>query len=156
MVRLSALSEPEGIALLAASSAWRMSAAVSLNAASRSGSSSTRIARPGPPIVVTSRVPGTRFSSASSAWATRSTSKAPRSLSSVHSVSVTIGTSSMPLGFTRGSPTPSSLGSQSRFALTVSWRRTRASVRGTPTLNCAVTMAKPGFETEKTCSSPWI
>ena len=43
-------------------------------AASLAGSSSIFTARPGPPIVVTSRVPLTRFKSASMLWATRSRS----------------------------------------------------------------------------------
>jgi hypothetical protein len=67
-----------------------------------------------------------------------------------------MGTSSMPLGLTKGSPTPRPLGSQSAFALIVSYRRTSASVRGTPTLNCTVTTARPGRDTDITCSMPAI
>ena len=43
----------------------------------RCGSSSTSAARPGPPRVTTSRVPGTRLRSISRLWATRSSSWAP-------------------------------------------------------------------------------
>ena len=55
-----------------------------------------------------------------------------------------------------GSPTPSSGDTQSRLAASVSHRRTIASVRGTPTLNCTVSTAMPGRETEYTCSMPGI
>ena len=67
-----------------------------------------------------------------------------------------MGTSSMPLGLISGSPTPRPGGSQSALALTVSYRRTSASVRGTPTLNCTVITARPGRETDITCSMPAI
>ena len=49
------------------------------------------------------------------AWATWASSCAPRAGSSVHSVSVTMGTSSMPMGRMMGSPTPRLGGSQSRL-----------------------------------------
>ena len=62
----------------------------------------------------------------------------------------------MPLGLMSGAPTPRPRGSQSALALTVSYRRTSASVRGTPTLNCTVTTARPGRETDITCSMPAI
>ena len=107
-------------------------------------------------MVVTSIVPGTRFSSASTACATRSSSKAPRSGSRVHSVSATIGTSSMPLGTTTGVSVPTSRGNQFWLALSTSYSRTRASVRGTPTLNSTVTTARPGRATEYVCSMPAI
>ena len=45
---------------------------------------------------------------------------------------------------------------QSRFELIVSYRRTSASVCGTPTLNCTVSTAMPGRDTEYTCSMPVI
>ena len=38
----------------------------------------------------------------------------------------------------------------------MSYRRTIASVRGTPTLNCTVMTARPGRETDITCSTPAI
>ena len=77
--------------MLAAPSACRRSATVNPYEASFCASSSTRTTRPGPPMVVTSRVPGTRFSSTSIACATCSRSNAPRASSAVHNVSVTIG-----------------------------------------------------------------
>ena len=61
-----------------------------------------------------------------------------------------MGTSSMPLGLTIGSPTSSCAGSQSRLEWIVSYNRTSASVRGTPTLNCTVMTAMPGFDTDNT------
>ena len=67
-----------------------------------------------------------------------------------------MGTSSMPLGLMIGGSTPRPLGSQSAFELTVSYSRTRASMRGTPTLYCTVRTARPGRETEVTCSMPEI
>jgi hypothetical protein len=114
----------------------------------RSGSISTRTARPGPPTVVTSRVPAMRFSSISAACATCSSSKAPRVSSRVHRVTVTIGTSSMPSGLMMGSPTPSSGDTQSRLAWMVSYSRTSACVRSWPTRYCTVSTAMPGLETE--------
>ena len=62
----------------------------------------------------------------------------------------------MPLGLISGGPTPRPRGSQSALALTVSYRRTSASVRGTPTLNCTASTATPGFEIDMTCSTPVI
>ena len=88
--------------------------------------------------------------------ATRSRSKAPIAGFLLNSVSVTIGTSSMPLGLINGVSTPRPLGSQSALELTVSYSRTSASVRGTPTLNCTVRTARPGRETDITCSMPAI
>ncbi len=62
----------------------------------------------------------------------------------------------MPFGFTSGSPTFNSRGSQSRCERIVSCRRTTASLRETPTLNCTVIIACPGRDTDQTCSRPWI
>ena len=67
-----------------------------------------------------------------------------------------MGTSSMPLGRMRGSITPSSRGNQSAWLRRVSCRRTSASVRTTPTLNCTVSTARPGYEADMTCSVPAI
>ena len=67
-----------------------------------------------------------------------------------------MGTSSMPLGLMMGSSTPRSRGSQSLCVRKVSCRRTSASMRATPTLNCTVSTARPGRETELTCSTPTI
>ena len=67
-----------------------------------------------------------------------------------------MGTSSTPLGLMMGSITPSPLGSQSALALMVSCSRTKASVCATPTLNCTVSTAMPGCETDITCSTPAI
>jgi hypothetical protein len=67
--------------------------------------------------------------------------------SRLHSVTPSTGTSSMPLGLTIGGSTQVR-GSQSWLALSTSYRRTSASVRGTPTLNCTVSTATPGRETE--------
>ena len=120
------------------------------------GSISTITARPGPPMVLTSRVPGTRFRSASTLCATRSRSKGPVLGFLLNSVSVTMGTSSMPLGLMMGSSTPRPFGSQSALEFTVSYSRTSASVRGTPTLNCTVMIATPGRDTDITCSTPAI
>ena len=89
-------------------------------------------------------------------WATRSRSKAPVSASLLNKVRVTIGTSSMPLGLMMGSSTPRFLGSQSAFVRSVSCKRTKASMRGTPTLNCTVMTAKPGRASDMTCSVPAI
>ena len=94
-------------------------------------------------MVCTSRVPGTRLSSDSIAWATRSNST-PLVSSRLHSVTASTGTSSMPLGRTIGASVPRPAGSQSWLALSTSYRRTSASVRGTPTLNCTVSTARPG------------
>ena len=99
-------------------------------------------------MVWTVRVPGTRFKSTSTLWATRSRSKAPVCGFGLNSVSETMGTSSMPLGLTSGGCTPRPWGSQSAFDCTVSYSRTSASVRGTPTLNCTVSTATPGRATE--------
>ena len=105
-------------------------------------------------MVLTSRVPGTRLSSASMLCATRSSASAP--LRSPCSVSATMGTSSTPLGLMMGAPTPKPRGNQSALAPTVSYRRTTAVWRGTPTLNCTVSSATPGRETLITCSTPFI
>ena len=58
----------------------------------------------------------------------------------------------MPLGLTMGGSTPSPCGSQSVLELSVSYKRTNASVRGTPTLYCTVITATPGLDTDMTCS----
>ena len=73
-----------------------------------------------------------------------------------HSVAASTGTSSMPLGLTMGGITPKPWGSQSWLALSTSYKRTNASVRGTPTSNCTVSTATPGRDTEYVCSMPWI
>src|SRR5512138_3395529 len=62
----------------------------------------------------------------------------------------------MPIGLISGGPTPRPRGSQAACALTTSYRRTSASVRGTPTLNCTVSTTTPGRETDITCSTPVI
>ena len=98
-------------------------------------------------MVVTSRLPGTRFSSASSVCATVSICAALR-WSWAHSVMPSTGTSSMPLGRTIGGSVPSPAGSQSWWALSTSYSRTSASVLATPTLNCTVSTARPGRATE--------
>ena len=98
-------------------------------------------------MVLTSREPGTRLSSASIDAATRSSSSA-LAASLDHSVTASTGTSSMPLGLTIGVSVPRPAGSQSWLALSTSYRRTSASVRGTPTLNCTVSTATPGRDTE--------
>ena len=98
-------------------------------------------------MVRTSRVPGTRLSSDSIVAATRSSSSAEASLR-LHSVTASTGTSSMPMGRTMGVSVPSPAGSQSWLAFSTSYRRTSASVRGTPTSNCTVSTAMPGRETE--------
>ena len=154
--RLPDSSSPSGRPRLADNKAPRRSLTVRPVPAMRAGSSSTRTPRPGPPMVVTSRVPGTRFRSASMLWATRSSSKAPLPAVVPNNVRVTMGTSSMPLGLMRGGSTPRPAGSQSALAFTVSYRRTSASVRGTPTLNCTVSTARPGLATDITCSTPLI
>ena len=59
-----------------------------------------------------------------------------------------MGTSSMPIGLMMGSPTPSVGDTQSLFELMVSYRRTSAWVRSSPTLNCTVSTAMPGLVTE--------
>ena len=142
--------------MLADCKARRRSSTVVPVAAMRLVSMRTSTARPGPPRVCTSRVPGTRLISASRLWATRSSAKAPEVSSRLCRVSVTTGTSSMPLGLMIGSMAPSPLGSQSALLRKVSCRRTSASVRGTPTLNCTVITATPGRDTEVTCSVPCI
>ena len=53
-------------------------------------------------MVATSRVPGMRLSSVSIARETCCSEKAARSGSAVHSVKLTMGTSSMPLGLISG------------------------------------------------------
>ena len=98
-------------------------------------------------MVLTSRVPGTRLISASTALATRSRSSA-EAASGLQKVAASTGTSSMPLGLTIGGMTPRPCGSQSWLALSTSYRRTSASVRGTPTWNCTVSTATPGRATE--------
>jgi hypothetical protein len=80
----------------------------------------TRITWPGPPMVATSRVPGMRFKSISAARATCCISKADLAGSALWKVSVTMGTSSMPLGLTIGSSTPRLGESQSLCELMVS------------------------------------
>ena len=67
-----------------------------------------------------------------------------------------MGTSSMPFGLTKGAKTPNPFGNQSAFELTLSYRRTSASVRATPTLNCTVMIAIPGRDIDVTCSTPAI
>ena len=52
------------------------------------------------------------------------------------------------LGLDHGGSTPRLAGSQSWLALSTSYRRTSAWVRGTPTWNCTVSTAMPGRETE--------
>jgi hypothetical protein len=52
------------------------------------------------------------------------------------------------LGLDDGRQRPRPRGSQSWLALSTSYRRTSASVRGTPTWNCTVSTAMPGRETE--------
>ncbi|MBV6410513.1 MAG: hypothetical protein GAKPKEKM_01329 [Rhodocyclaceae bacterium] len=89
-------------------------------AAMRSASMATRMTWPGPPRVTTSRVPGMRFISISTARATCCISKAARAASLVQKVSVTMGTSSMPFGLMIGSPTPRLGETQSRLEFTVS------------------------------------
>ena len=138
---------PEGIPALAAASDCFSANTSTPRSRRRTGSSHTCTARPGPPIVCTSRVPGTRLSSASTACATRSSSSAGRA-SRLHKVTPSTGTSSMPLGLTIGVKVPRSRGSQSWLALSTSYKRTSASVRGTPTLNCTVSTAMPGRATE--------
>ena len=101
-------------------------------------------ARSGAPRVNTSRVPGMRLSSVSSVWATSARSRAPRWGSSVHRVSAITGTSSMPLGLMMGWPTPRFAGIQSWFENTLSYRRTSAGWRFTPTSNSTVSTATPG------------
>ena len=118
----------------------------------RAASSSTITARPGPPMVFTSRVPFTRLSSVSRLFATRSNSCTSVCGFLLYKDRVTIGTSSMPLGLTMGGNTPSPCGSQSVLELSVSYKRTNASVRGTPTLYCTVITATPGLDTDMTCS----
>ena len=72
--RLPDNSSPTGRPRLADCRAARRSGTVTPRLAMRVGSISTRTARPGPPTVTTSRVPGTRFNSASTLCATRSRS----------------------------------------------------------------------------------
>lgn len=154
--RLPAISSPTGSPRLADSSACRSSGTVTPTPLMRTGSICTITARPGPPIVLTSRVPATRLRSASILCATRSRSNAPVDAFSLNSVKLTIGTSSMPLGLMIGSSTPSPVGSQSAFEFTVSYSRTSASVRVTPTLNWTVSTARPGRDTDITCSTSRI
>ncbi|MCY1535480.1 hypothetical protein D9M68_708870 [compost metagenome] len=144
---LGLTTEPEGMAWLAEAIAPCSACTLTPRSRSLAGSSHTCTARPGPPMVTTSRVPGTRLSSVSTACATRSRSSA-LCASFVHSVAASTGTSSMPLGLTIGVSTPRPCGSQSWLALSTSYRRTSASVRGTPTLNCTVSTATPGRATE--------
>ena len=149
-------NSPSGRPWLADCKAPRTSSTVMALLAMRAASSCTSTARPGPPMVVTVRAPGTRISSASMLWATRSRAKGPLSGSSLNRVRVTTGTSSMPLGRMMGSCAPRPRGSQSALLRRVSCRRTSASVRGTPTANCTVSTAMPGRETLITCSTPSI
>ena len=107
-------------------------------------------------MVYTSRVPGTRLSSVSSARATWARSVAPRAGSSVHSVRLITGTSSMPIGRTSAWPMPTPGGTQSWFEYTRLYTRTIASRRGTPTSNSTVNTAMPGRLTEYTCLTPSI
>ena len=60
----------------------------------------------------------------------------------------------MPFGLMIGSPTPRFGESQSRWEKIVSYSNTSACSWGTPTLNCAVSTAIPGLETEYTWSIP--
>ena len=147
---------PTGKPKLADCNAMRISCTVTPEPFIRCGSICTNTARRGPPMVTTSRVPGTRLMSASMLCATRSRSKALTSSFLPCNVRDTIGTSSMPLGLMSGSGKPRLRGNQSAFSRIVSCNLTKASVRGTPTLNCTVMMATPGRETEKTCSTPAI
>jgi hypothetical protein len=153
---LPAVRLPAGSETFAAASARSMSATVMPCTFIRSGSMVTRTTRSGPPSVTTSRVPATRLISTSTAWATLASARLLASGRSLYSVSATIGTSSMPLGLTIGSPTPTCGLIQSRLAISVSCRRTSAAMRSSPTLNCTVRMARPGRVTENTCSMPVI
>ncbi len=99
-------------------------------------------------MVNTSRVPGMRLSSVSSVCATSASSSGPRSASSVHSVSAITGTSSMPLGLISGWPTPRFCGIQSWLENTLSYSRTSAGWRFTPTSNSTVATTMPGRLTE--------
>ena len=96
----------------AAASAAARSVGAMPNAASRVASISTTTVRSGAPTVKTSRVPRTRLSAISSVCAT-SPSSVALFRPSLDSVSVMTGTSSMPIGRTRGCPTPSPAGAQS-------------------------------------------
>ena len=107
-------------------------------------------------MVLTSRVPATRLISDSKLCATRSKSCASEFGDLSNNDKVTIGTSSIPLGLTIGLPTPKLCGNQSELEFKVSYKRTKASVRGTPTLYCTVTTAMPGRETDITCSTSAI
>ena len=121
--RISRLPEtrlPEGWSALESCSAALMSCAVMPREVMRSESMATRTMWPGPPSVSTSRVPGMRFISISTARATCCISKAERARSLVQKVSVTMGTSSMPFGLMIASPTPRLGETQSRCELTVS------------------------------------
>ena len=62
----------------------------------------------------------------------------------------------MPMGLIIGSITPNPEGRQSRLEYTALYKRTMASLRGTPTLYCTVKMATPGRDTEYKCSTPSI
>ena len=73
-VRLPAISSPTGKPILADCKAPCRSSTVTPEPAMRAGSKATMTARPGPPVVCTSRVPGTRLISASMLCATRSRS----------------------------------------------------------------------------------
>ena len=156
VLRFPWIRSPTGSPRLADCKAFCISLALTPAPAIRTGSSSTMTARPGPPRVCTSRVPLTRLSSTSMLCATRSKSRAPVSVSLLNSVKVTMGTSSIPLGLMMGSNTPRFFGSQSLLERSVSCRRTKASVRGTPTLNCTVNTANPGRDKDMTCSVPAI
>jgi hypothetical protein len=148
--RLPLASVPLGWEALASSSAPFKSCGVTPKPFIRPASISTRTTCPGPPMVLTSRVPLTRLSSSSTARPTCCSSKAERAGSRVHKVSATTGTSSMPFGLMIGSPTPNSGEIQSRWLWMVSYRRRMASWLGTPTLNCTVITAMPGRDTEYT------
>ena len=110
---------PAGNAWFAAASVACRRCTSTPRSRNRFGSSQTLTARPGPPMVCTSRAPGTRLSSASSVLATRSISKADIS-DGLHSVTPSTGTSSMPLGLTTGASTPRFFGNQSWLALSTS------------------------------------
>ena len=63
-----------------------------------------------------------------------------------HSVTVTTGTSSTPLGLTSGSLAPR--GIASRLELSLSYNLTSEGSNSSPTLNCTVTRASPRIEAE--------
>ena len=129
--------------------------------ASFCASSFTRTCCAVPPMVNISRVPGTRFNSASRPCAICSKSKLLRSLfsaavSSNHKVMATIGTSSMPLVLIIGWATPRLRGNQSCFENILSYRRNIAWVLSSPTVYSTVKTLRPGLDIEYTCLTPLI